>query len=201
MNKSDLLGVRGMHNWERWLKAGALGGVPVRPAPHLELARKLWAELQAGSMDVWHPLHDALRTADAEPEDIGTTYDQMARKYDEAYRNWLAAIPAEGVWRNELRPTEAPTVSFIVIYAIDDKIAELGIFTLEIRHVRGFHGKAFSFRVKSRYGGSSETGDTIYGTNQATYDKALAAGRIALQRNHDRHEEEMAALRNLQAPT
>jgi len=88
-------------------------------------------------------------------------------------------------WRNDLQSKDWPesgknwpTISCVEVGAIDH-IETSDIFTLSIRHVIDWRGvKGFQYVVE---GIGSHDSNTYLGSDSETYDKALAAGKTALQ--------------------
>lgn len=102
---------------------------------------------------------------------------------------------AEEAWRDDLSPSDTPTIDSFVTHAIDE-IETRDVYTLTIRHAMTFpHGKGFVAGVWC--GGSGGNGRVHYGTGKAAYDRALAEGGEMLTKaieDLDRHVAEREAL-------
>ncbi len=101
----------------------------------------------------------------------------------------MALFGNEGVWRDETHSTEMATINFNVIHAADSAVKRDDTFTLDIHHVRGFHGKGFMASVHSC--GSRRNGDIFYGTDATAYTKATNQGYQLFDKAVDEFKKEM----------
>jgi hypothetical protein len=80
------------------------------------------------------------------------------------------------IWRNDLNPSESPTVGSVVICAED--LGEVqGIYRSVVCHVRSHNGEGFMASIRLKDGGIVRNGTVFTGTPEG-YDKALAESLI-----------------------